>query len=41
MSTVVEKFDLSSLKLLTSGAAPLGPELSNQVGGEPDPSLLS
>ncbi|PBK78482.1 AMP binding protein [Armillaria solidipes] len=28
---LVEKFDLSSLKLLTSGAAPLGPELSNQV----------
>ncbi|KAK0239832.1 AMP binding protein [Armillaria nabsnona] len=28
---LVEKFDLSSLKLLTSGAAPLGPELTNQV----------
>ncbi|KAK0463817.1 AMP binding protein [Desarmillaria tabescens] len=28
---LVEKFDFSSLKLLTSGAAPLGPELTNQV----------
>ncbi|KAG7448155.1 AMP binding protein [Guyanagaster necrorhizus] len=28
---LVEKYNLSSLKLLTSGAAPLGPELTNQV----------